>query len=126
MCCPSPFHLLSIVLWGRWALVPKASAVRLHSDLLPSSRWTLPQGAWQTHCPVYTFFVFLPPAFVFLPAKVPFTHPYECNYNSFFKTQPSPHFSMQVFLTAAVYSSQEYWLPTQLDALEAQSIIYAY
>lgn len=42
LCCPSPFHLLSIVLWGRWALVPKASALastltscRLHAGLCP-------------------------------------------------------------------------------------------
>lgn len=67
---PSIFSALRCGPWGTGAGM-EGSTVRLHSGLPPSSRWTPPQAAWGTHCPVYTSFLFLPPAFVpsFFPTR---------------------------------------------------------
>lgn len=60
-----------------------------------------------------------------LPAMVTSAHLYRCNCNSFFQSQPSPTFSMEVVLTLAMYirdrniGSQITW-----KSQEAESVIY--
>lgn len=92
--CRSSFSHLSIVLWmaGERELGAEGLSVRLHPYFPPSPCCTLSQTDWPTHCRVYTSFVFpiscLFP--IFLSAKVPSSHLYQHDGNSFFKPQPGP------------------------------------
>lgn len=84
----------------------------LFPHLPPSPRWTLPQRGKE---PVVPSVYLSCSCLVFLPAKLPSSHLCQHDCNSFFKSQPSPNFYVEVFLTITVCSGQEYWLPTHLE-----------
>lgn len=119
--CQSVFHLLCIVLWtvGERGPGPEGLSVGLPPLSPASSHWTLSQAAWPTHCPVYTSFVFLPLCLcpIFL-CRDTFLCQHECN--SLFKSQPGLNFSLEVFLSIAVCSRQEY----SSEPLKAERIIH--
>ena len=92
--CQNSFSYLSIVLWKaeERGLGTEVLSVGLHPYFLPSPRCTVSQTAWPTHGPVYTSFVFPHPCLcpISLSAKVPSSHLYQHDSNSFFKSQPGP------------------------------------